>query len=343
MGPPIVRPWGCGPDHGGPHRRADDLKRKPFPHFENPSFINRFGQFIAKTQSEIWHQARTRLFSLSTAIENAALVLASSRCASMPARVGVLALSNLIYVGRFAAIKNIRCCRRRHGAYTVAAYSSPSESRSDSPLGAYGTGLTRIDQLPTAACWAPRRPREGMTANSGSRRALRSAQGHNATGSASRQHPSFGWPRRTQRLQFAAASLRAAESGSGGPLHVETLRVPDQLRRRVEREWTPDGKIDAAISYLVGATSGRAERPSDRPVAELSDPGHSDRRGRRPAAARRRLELGALVGLGGAQGVESALARSPPSVRFWRRNGCSPALTWTWPLSAATPGSCHSS
>ena len=58
-------------------------------------------------------------------------------------------------------------------------------------------------------------------------------------------------------LGIATASLRAAESGGGGPLYVETLGIPDELRRRVERDWTPDATIDAAISYLLGATSGR--------------------------------------------------------------------------------------
>jgi SAM-dependent methyltransferase/uncharacterized protein YbaR (Trm112 family) len=69
--------------------------------------------------------------------------------------------------------------------------------------------------------------------------------------------PVFLLAEKEPTLGIATASLQAAESGSGGPLYVETLGIPDELRRRVERDWTPDGKIDAAISYLVAATSGR--------------------------------------------------------------------------------------
>ena len=59
-----------------------------------------------------------------------------------------------------------------------------------------------------------------------------------------------------QTIGIATASLSAAASGTGGPLYVETLGLSEQEKRGVERDWTAKGKIDAAISYLIGATSG---------------------------------------------------------------------------------------
>jgi SAM-dependent methyltransferase/uncharacterized protein YbaR (Trm112 family) len=59
-----------------------------------------------------------------------------------------------------------------------------------------------------------------------------------------------------QTIGIATASLRAAESGSGGPLYVDTLGLSDDEKRGVERAWQQGGKIDPAISYLIGATSG---------------------------------------------------------------------------------------
>ena len=58
-------------------------------------------------------------------------------------------------------------------------------------------------------------------------------------------------------LGVATASLKAAQSRVGGPLYVDTLGIPDELKRRVEQDWTAEAKVDAVISYLVGATSGR--------------------------------------------------------------------------------------
>lgn len=57
-------------------------------------------------------------------------------------------------------------------------------------------------------------------------------------------------------LEIATASLKAGETGVGGPLYVDTLGVPNELRSRIQRDWTADGRIDAVISYLLGATSG---------------------------------------------------------------------------------------
>lgn len=58
-------------------------------------------------------------------------------------------------------------------------------------------------------------------------------------------------------LGIAVASLKAAEGGAGGPLYVDTVGVPDELRRQIQQDWTAEAEIDAVISYLVGATSGR--------------------------------------------------------------------------------------
>src|SRR5436190_541389 len=59
-----------------------------------------------------------------------------------------------------------------------------------------------------------------------------------------------------QTIGIATASLQAAQLGHGGPLFVETLGLTDEERRSVERAWNAGGKIDPAISHLIGATSG---------------------------------------------------------------------------------------
>lgn len=59
-----------------------------------------------------------------------------------------------------------------------------------------------------------------------------------------------------QTIGIATASLQAAEAASGGPLYVDTLGLSEDEKRGVEREWQTRGKIDPAISYLIGATSG---------------------------------------------------------------------------------------
>ncbi|HUN98427.1 MAG TPA: methyltransferase domain-containing protein [Bradyrhizobium sp.] len=69
-------------------------------------------------------------------------------------------------------------------------------------------------------------------------------------------------------LSVATASLKAAESGAGGPLYVDTLGIPDDLKCRVAQEWTADARVDAAISYLVGATSGHGYADS---IGRLQD------------------------------------------------------------------------
>jgi SAM-dependent methyltransferase/uncharacterized protein YbaR (Trm112 family) len=56
---------------------------------------------------------------------------------------------------------------------------------------------------------------------------------------------------------IAAASLKAAESGIGGPLYVDTLGLSEAAERAIERDWITGNKIDPAISYLIAETCGR--------------------------------------------------------------------------------------
>lgn len=59
-----------------------------------------------------------------------------------------------------------------------------------------------------------------------------------------------------QTIGIAAASLKAAEEGKGAPLYVDTIGVSDDERQGIERQWANGAKIDPAIRFLVGATSG---------------------------------------------------------------------------------------
>lgn len=68
--------------------------------------------------------------------------------------------------------------------------------------------------------------------------------------------PVFLLAEKQQTIGIAAASLKAAERATDGPLYLDTLGIADELRRDVEREWAAGGKIDPAISHLIGATSG---------------------------------------------------------------------------------------
>jgi SAM-dependent methyltransferase/uncharacterized protein YbaR (Trm112 family) len=68
--------------------------------------------------------------------------------------------------------------------------------------------------------------------------------------------PVFLIAEKEQTLGVATESLRAAESGMGHPLYVNTLGLSEEQKRGVERDWNAEAKVDAAISYLVGATSG---------------------------------------------------------------------------------------
>jgi SAM-dependent methyltransferase/uncharacterized protein YbaR (Trm112 family) len=69
--------------------------------------------------------------------------------------------------------------------------------------------------------------------------------------------PVFLLEEKEQTIGIASVSLHAAQSGAGAPLYVETLGLAEHEKRGVERDWRPDSKVDPAISYLIGATSGR--------------------------------------------------------------------------------------
>ena len=86
--------------------------------------------------------------------------------------------------------------------------------------------------------------------------------------------PVFLLAEKAATIDIAAASLAAAENGTGGPLYLETLGLADDERRGIEKDWGKSGKIDAAISYLIGATSGLAYvnligRLQDYPIPEI--------------------------------------------------------------------------
>ena len=68
--------------------------------------------------------------------------------------------------------------------------------------------------------------------------------------------PVFLLAEKEQTIGIANASLKAAESGIGGPLYLDTLGLSEDEKRGIERDWNGRGNIDPAISYLVGATSG---------------------------------------------------------------------------------------
>jgi SAM-dependent methyltransferase/uncharacterized protein YbaR (Trm112 family) len=59
-----------------------------------------------------------------------------------------------------------------------------------------------------------------------------------------------------QTIGIATASLRAAESSAGGPLFLDTLGLSEKEKQEIAQRWNPQNKIDAVISYLIGATSG---------------------------------------------------------------------------------------
>jgi SAM-dependent methyltransferase/uncharacterized protein YbaR (Trm112 family) len=68
--------------------------------------------------------------------------------------------------------------------------------------------------------------------------------------------PVFLLVEKEQTIGIATESLKAAESANGSPLYIDTLGISEEEKRGIERDWVAGSKIDAAISYLVGATSG---------------------------------------------------------------------------------------
>jgi ubiquinone/menaquinone biosynthesis C-methylase UbiE len=69
--------------------------------------------------------------------------------------------------------------------------------------------------------------------------------------------PVFLLAEKDQTIGIAKESLAAAESAAGAPLYVDTLGLSEQEKRGIERNWSQTGKVDAAISHLIGATNGR--------------------------------------------------------------------------------------
>ena len=61
-----------------------------------------------------------------------------------------------------------------------------------------------------------------------------------------------------QSIEIAAASLSAARTGNGAPLYLDTIGLAEHEKRGIEQDYDPDGCIDSAISYLIGATCGCA-------------------------------------------------------------------------------------
>jgi SAM-dependent methyltransferase len=68
--------------------------------------------------------------------------------------------------------------------------------------------------------------------------------------------PVFLLAEKEQTIGIAVASLKAAESTIGGPLYIDTIGLSEEERRGIERDWIAGGKLDPAISYFIGATSG---------------------------------------------------------------------------------------
>ncbi|MDO8878726.1 MAG: methyltransferase domain-containing protein [Pseudolabrys sp.] len=86
--------------------------------------------------------------------------------------------------------------------------------------------------------------------------------------------PVFLLAEHDQTIGVAAASLHAASTGDGAPLYLETLGLSDAERREIARDWRAGAPVDAAISHLVGATSGLAYkgltgRLRDYPIPDL--------------------------------------------------------------------------
>jgi SAM-dependent methyltransferase len=75
--------------------------------------------------------------------------------------------------------------------------------------------------------------------------------------------PVFILPEKEQTIDIALASHDAAANGKGGPLYLKTIGVSEIERGGIKRRWAQSGEIDRvdpAISYLVGATSGLGYR-----------------------------------------------------------------------------------
>jgi SAM-dependent methyltransferase/uncharacterized protein YbaR (Trm112 family) len=68
--------------------------------------------------------------------------------------------------------------------------------------------------------------------------------------------PVFLLAEKEQTIGIAANALDAAANKIGAPLYLDTLGLSEDEKRGIERDWIAGGKVDAVISYLIGATSG---------------------------------------------------------------------------------------
>jgi SAM-dependent methyltransferase/uncharacterized protein YbaR (Trm112 family) len=71
--------------------------------------------------------------------------------------------------------------------------------------------------------------------------------------------PVFVFPEKEQTIDVALASYDAAANATGGPLYLKTIGLSDVEKAGIEADWAQKrrvGRIDPAISYLIGATSG---------------------------------------------------------------------------------------
>ena len=70
--------------------------------------------------------------------------------------------------------------------------------------------------------------------------------------------PVFLLVEKEQTIGISMASLRAAGAKDGDPLYLDTVGVSEQQRHGIEQAWSAEDKVDAVISYLVGATCGNS-------------------------------------------------------------------------------------
>jgi SAM-dependent methyltransferase/uncharacterized protein YbaR (Trm112 family) len=69
-------------------------------------------------------------------------------------------------------------------------------------------------------------------------------------------------PEQQQTIALARASWEAAQTREGAPLFVETLGLSTEEKRCIEADAQKNPYIDPVVSWLVGATSGCAYKPS---------------------------------------------------------------------------------
>ena len=71
--------------------------------------------------------------------------------------------------------------------------------------------------------------------------------------------PIFVLPDKEQTIGIAVASYDAATNRRGGPLYLDTIGLSDVESAGIKKKWAESqrtDRIDPAISYLIGATSG---------------------------------------------------------------------------------------